>query len=113
MLQTFFGALLVREPSDGNISLSVRAFEVWFEGLPISLLRYHGKIRILDYVDPKLLVPRRTCAHQVVLLRIGAVSRLCLLTRTFMLLRNQPTDWIIITLVAVWLHSSWVTLGSV
>ena len=96
----------MHEPSDGNKLCPVRMFEVWFEDLPMSLLRYRGKMHILGCVVPKQLIPKITCAQQVAFLMVGTVSRLCLLTCPSLLRTNEPSDVVIITFVVVWLYSS-------
>ena len=96
-----------------NRFLPVFVFNGWSEGLPISLRSYHGKMRDLSCVNPKQLVPHKTCVQQVVLLRVGTGGRLCLLTCLFLLPPNQPANIVIITLVVVWLHNSWATFGRV
>ena len=103
----------MHEPSDGNKLCPVRMFEVWFEDLPISLLRYRGKMHILGCVVPKQLIPKITCTQQVAFLMVGTVSRLCLLTCPFLLPANKPADNAVGMLAVIWFHSSWVIFGSV
>ena len=110
MLLIYCGAQLVQ---GRNRFLPVLVFDVWFEDLPISFCSYRGRTRILSCVNPKQLVPHRTCVQQVVLLRVGTGGRLCLLTCPFILPPNQPANIVILTLVVVWLHNSWATFGSV
>ena len=110
MLLIYCGAQLVQ---CRNRFLPVRVFDGWSEGLPISIRSYRGKTRILSCVNPKQLVPHKTCVQQVVLLRVGTGGRLCLLTCPFLSPPNQPANIVIIRLAAVWLHNSWATFGSV
>ena len=98
-----------------NRFLPVRVFDGWTEGLPISICRYRGKTRILSCVNPKQLVPHKTCVQQVVFLMVGTGGRLCLLACPFILdpTPNQPANIVVIPLAVVWLHNSWATFGSV
>jgi len=108
-----YGAFFARLTSNGSGFLPVRVFDAWSEAQAGRLKQYRGNLRLSTHVDPKRLVPQKTCAQRAVSLRIGIESCLCLPTFSLFVSPGQPSQGARIALAMVWLHSSWSTFGSV
>ena len=98
---------------NGNKFDAAVLLDVWLQALPTSLHGYRGNLHVLARVDPKLLLPKRTCTQQAVFLIIGVERCLRLLMCSLSFDLDWPLHGTMATLVMVWFHRSWPTFGSI